>query len=124
MVTWIAPKNPSNDEFAKMMMRENPRLKVLHMQRSAEFIAWFNKEGHLVKDRLRVMTNAYRPGDGDGEAADYLIKSIEFDERARAIPVCVYCGNPKPVEHLKKKALVTSSPAEAKAFVLGTKPTK
>lgn len=118
MVAWIT-NQPLDLELARMITREQPKIKFLAHPTLGAFLLWFDREGWAAREKLRVLTNIYRAGDGDAHAADNVVRAIEAtDERLRSTPLLIYCTSPKAVEHLKKKALITSEPTNVKDFML------
>mmetsp|Transcript_6141 Transcript_6141/g.6698 ORF Transcript_6141/g.6698 Transcript_6141/m.6698 type:complete len:221 (+) Transcript_6141:59-721(+) len=103
MVLWVDDKiSFENREIVKLLQKRPKKTEVLVMKSSSEILAWLHKFRGFYTNRLCIITNTYRKGDGDDLAAEILVKSIRQNKKWTKIPIVVFCNNTSNVLYLRK----------------------
>lgn len=55
VIVWLHPRFTGvNEELARMISKENPKVKFLPMASNTEFLQWMGQEGEDLAPRLKV----------------------------------------------------------------------
>eukprot|EP00028_Trichosphaerium_sp_Am-I-7-wt_P003185 CAMPEP_0168519800 /NCGR_PEP_ID=MMETSP0405-20121227/7548_1 /TAXON_ID=498012 /ORGANISM="Trichosphaerium sp, Strain Am-I-7 wt" /LENGTH=302 /DNA_ID=CAMNT_0008540441 /DNA_START=150 /DNA_END=1058 /DNA_ORIENTATION=+ len=121
LILWVDDNLSKENKNIVTLLKARPKkTEVLPMMSSSEVLAWLQQFKGYCNNRLRIITNRYRKGDGDENAAEHLVKSIiKQNKKWSKIPILVFCGNKSSVKYLKKKyknVSVTDNPADVLAL--------